>query len=146
MFFDKKSFDDDIKPYLFDILFVSNQNFTIEHDKNVKNSRFFQNISNSRFFMPKLSNSRFFQVKWQPCSKKNLVYRISIQNNNYYFSISLLKTYTTHLIFFLHMWHTVFNWTKKLVKLKQIMLKKIVFLLLGFFKNKSCHIKKVQNW
>ena len=71
--------------------------------KMVKIQGFFFKSLNSRFFMPKLSNSRFFQVKWQPCSKKNLVYRISIQNNNYYFSISLLKTYTTHLIFFLHM-------------------------------------------
>ena len=60
VFFDKKFFDDDKIFYLYDRFFVSNRNFTTEHVKIVKNSKFFPG------FWPKLSNSRFFQVFWQP--------------------------------------------------------------------------------
>ena len=62
------------KFYLHDKLFVSNQSFTAKDIKIIKNSRFFkvflrflfktpdffQNFSNSSFFLPKLSSSRFF--------------------------------------------------------------------------------------
>ena len=57
------------KIYSYDRIFVSNQNFSAEHVKNVKNSRFFQvffKISQipgfSRLFLIKLSNSRFFHI------------------------------------------------------------------------------------
>ena len=40
----KKKFDDDKKSCLFDRIFVSNQNFTTENVKIIKNSRFFQVI------------------------------------------------------------------------------------------------------
>ena len=56
MFFNKKIFDDNKKIYLYDIFFVSNQNISTEHNKIVKNSR---------FFLPKLSIpgfSMFLQV------------------------------------------------------------------------------------
>ena len=74
VFFIKKNSDDDKKSYLFDRFFVSNQNFTTENVKVIKNSRFFDQISRffqvffkisqipgfSRLFQPKLSSSRFF--------------------------------------------------------------------------------------
>ena len=59
----KKMFDDNKKSYLYDGFFVLNRNFTTEHDKIVKHSRFFQiffqNFSNSRFFSLSY-DSRFF--------------------------------------------------------------------------------------
>ena len=44
------------KIYLYDRFFVSNQNFTTEHVKIVKNSRFF--VQNSRFFNVFFKNSQ----------------------------------------------------------------------------------------
>ena len=57
----KKSFCGSMtkKSYLHDRFFVSNQNFTTEQFKILKNSIF------SRLFLPKLSNFMFFKVKWQ---------------------------------------------------------------------------------
>ena len=65
-----KKIKDDKKSYLYDRCFVSNQNFTAEHAKIVKNSRFLFKIPGfifkiswipgfSRFFLSKMSNSRF---------------------------------------------------------------------------------------
>ena len=55
--------------YLYDRLFVSNQNFTTEHVKIVQNISFFFNLSNSRFFNLKCQIPIFpgFEVLWQPC-------------------------------------------------------------------------------
>ena len=41
MFLNKKNFDDDKQSYLYDKFFVSNQNFTTEHDKTDKTLRSF---------------------------------------------------------------------------------------------------------
>ena len=62
------------KKILYDRFFVSNQNFTTEHVKNVKIPGFLFKIPVFfSIFMLKMSNSRFFHVfkgfqgKWQPC-------------------------------------------------------------------------------
>ena len=62
MFFNKKNFDDHKKPYLYDIFFVSSLNFTTEHAKIVKSSRFFfQNFSKCSFSMFLVVEIKVFQ-------------------------------------------------------------------------------------
>ena len=56
----KLKFEDYIKSYLYDRFFVSNLNFTTEHVKIVK-------------------NSRFFQVKWQPSNNFKFKKRVKVQ-------------------------------------------------------------------
>ena len=55
------------KKFIYRIVFISNQNFTIFEVKIVLNSRFFFNFLKFKAFSPKLPNSRFFHVKWKPC-------------------------------------------------------------------------------
>ena len=64
----KKLIDDEKTFYFFDRFFVSNQNFTTEHVKIIKNYRFFL----------------CFQVKWQPCKSINLSLTINTGFNFFY--------------------------------------------------------------